>query len=245
MSQSRTTETQGNHDLFDAFTQTGCPVCTVAQLSVDRYVSSTNYDSVSDPEIRKHFEASQGFCNLHAHQWLQAAFILGTANIYRDVLLVTSNDLQKRSFAGNPLSQRVGSLLGRQKSGATGSGSLIRPSEMCPACVVMQETESRLLTTLLKGLPDPAFRDAYAGSDGLCVPHLRVALASASRQDVFDNLKERAVQTQQTLIAQLEETIRKHDYRFRHEEAGEEKGSAARAVAHVAGANGIAEPSER
>jgi hypothetical protein len=241
MHQSRTTETQGNHDLFDAFGQPGCPICTVAQVSVERYVSSTNYDSVSDPEIRKHFEASQGFCNLHAHQWLQSAFILGTANIYRDVLLVTSSDLQKRSFTGRPLSQRVGSFLGRQKS----VESLIGPTELCPACAILQETESRLLATLLHGLPDPAFRSAYAASAGLCVPHLRVALASATRQESFDSLKERAVRTQQTLIAHLEETIRKHDYRFRHEEAGEEKGSAARAVAHVAGADGIAEPADR
>jgi hypothetical protein len=81
MPSSRTTETQGNHDLFDAFGQPGCPLCRLVETAVSRYMGSTNYDSVSDPEIRAHFEASQGFCNPHAHQWLREAFVLGTAHI--------------------------------------------------------------------------------------------------------------------------------------------------------------------
>jgi len=76
---------------------------------------------------------------------------------------------------------------------------------------------------------------AYAASDGLCLPHLRLALDAAPNDRVFRALRARALQTQETMIAQLNETIRKHDYRFRHEPAGEEKGSPQRAVDHVAG----------
>jgi len=124
MHQSRTTETQGNHDLFEAFSQAGCPICALAHGAVTRYMTSTNYDSVSDPEIRKQFEASQAFCNLHAHQWLKEAFVLGTAQIYRDLLLVTSRELRKQAFRATPLGQWLGSLLGRDKAGGAGEGSL-------------------------------------------------------------------------------------------------------------------------
>jgi hypothetical protein len=55
---------------------------------------------------------------------------------------------------------------------------------------------------------------------------------------VFELLRSRAQQTHETLVAHLNETIRKHDYRFRHEPAGDEKGSPERAVAYVAGAHG-------
>lgn len=245
MQQSRTTETQGNHDLFDAFSHQGCPVCTLVGSSVTHYMTSTNYDSVSDPEIRRHFEASQGFCNLHAHQWLQEAFVLGTAQIYRDVLLVVSADLRRQSFRGSSLAKRVGSVFGRQKGDAPGEDGLVRPTESCPACVVQEETENRLLKTLLKGLQSDPFRTAFAESNGLCVPHLRIALANATHRDTFDALQGRAIQAQDTLIAHLNESIRKHDYRFQHEPSGEEKGSPARAVTYVAGADGVIDSPSR
>ena len=94
---------------------------------------------------------------------------------------------------------------------------------------IRDETESRLLKTLLKGLSDDAFVTAYAASDGLCLPHLRLALDNASNERVFRELRARALQTEEQLIAHLNDTIRKHDYRFRHEPAGEEKGSPERA----------------
>lgn len=238
MAFNRTEETQGNHDLFDTFGQTGCPICTLVATSVGRYMGSTNYDSVSDPEIRLHFEASQGFCNPHAQQWLREAFVLGTAHIYRDVLLVTSRDLKRESFRGGVMGGKMTAFANRRR--AAGNDSALSPREECPACAIHDETEHRLLRTLLKGLGEDDFATAYAASDGLCLPHLRRALASAPNRTAFDRLQQRALDTQAVLIAQLNETIRKHDYRFRHEPAGEEKGSPSRAVDHVAGANVLA-----
>lgn len=245
MHQSRATETHGNHDLFETFNEPGCPVCSLAQRAVSRYVSSTNYDSVGDPEIRQQFETSRAFCNLHAHQWLKEAFVLGTAQIYRDVLLVTYAELRRRTFHPASPGQRIGSFFGRKRVEPDASDSFGEPTEPCPACAILVETETRLVTTLLKGLGDAEFRDAYAASDGLCVPHLRSGLANAAHQDVFEALKTQAIHTQESLLAQLDETIRKHDYRFRHESAGDEAGSAARAVAHIAGARGIPKPAAR
>lgn len=237
MLSSRTTETQGNHDLYDAFRGTGCPICVLTATAVHRYMTSTNYDSVGDPVIRQQFERSQGFCNLHAHQWLDEAFILGTAQIYRDVLRVTFDDLRRQSFRNRPLGQRVGNMLGRGRP-AEGAG-LPEASGSCPACDIEQETALRLRRTLLSGLGGAEFRAAYAESDGLCLVHLRPALLDADRQDVFDALQQRAIATRETLLAHLEETIRKHDYRFQHEPAGDEVGSPARAVDHVIGQRGV------
>jgi len=245
MHHSRATETHGNHDLFEAFGGAGCPVCTLAHHAVARYMTSTNYDSLGDPEIRKQFERSRAFCNFHAHQWLETAFILGTAQIYRDVLLVTYAELRRKSFQETSPGQRIGSIFGRKSHPPDGNGSFGEPSDPCPACAILVETETRLITTLLTGLAEAEFRDAYAASDGLCVPHLRIGFAKATRQDTFDSLKTQSIRTQETLLAQLDESIRKHDYRFRHEPAGVETGSPARAVAHVAGARGIAKPVAR
>lgn len=241
MQPSRTTETHGNHDLFDAFKEPACPVCRVSLRAVSQYMSSTNYDALGDPAIRAQFEASLGFCNLHAHQWLEEAFVLGTAQMFRDVIRSLNRDLRGQTHRGRGVGGRVTALLG----GNGGAPPVRQPARTCPACEVLEETETRLIGTLVQGLADEQFRVAYAESDGLCIPHLRTALAGAARQDTFDSLKARALATQETLLAHLDETIRKHDYRFRHEPAEDEKGSPARAVAHVAGARGIAGSSRR
>lgn len=241
MQPSRTTETQGNHDLFDAFTQPGCAVCRLSLRAVTQSMNSTNYDALGDPEIRARFEASLGFCNLHAHQWLGEAFVLGTAQMFRDVIRSVERDLRGQSFQGKGMGGRMASLLG----GKAAASPVRRPTRPCPACAVLEETESRLIRTLVKGLASEQFQDAYAGSDGLCLPHLRTALSSASSRQAFDRLKERALATQETLLAHLDETIRKHDYRFQHEPAAAEVGSPARAVAHVAGDRGVAGTSRR
>jgi hypothetical protein len=224
---TRTTETQGNHDLYDAFSNPGCPLCALIAQAVSRYMRSTNYDAIADPDIRRQFEASLGFCNRHAHQWLAEAFVLGTAQMYRDLLRLSAEALRKPARKG-------GGIFGR---GAASHGLPVAKAP-CPACEIQAETEARLIATLTKGLADPAFREAWEASEGLCLPHLRNALAVA-RPEAAEALRARALATHETLLAQLDETIRKHDYRFRHEPAGPEAGSPARAVTLVAGALGV------
>lgn len=245
MQPSRTTETQGNHDLFDAFAQPGCAVCHLSLRAVAQYMNSTNYDALGDPVIRAQFEASLGFCNLHAHQWLDEAFVLGTAQMFRDVIRSVERDFKGQTFRGGGLAGRMTSFLGGRDGGKAAASPVRQPTRSCPACDVLEETESRLVRTLVKGLAEDQFRSAYAGSNGLCLPHLRTALSGTTRQQAFDSLKSRALATQETLLAHLDEAIRKHDYRFQHEPPAEEKGSPERAVAYVAGGRGIANSSRR
>jgi len=92
-----------------------------------------------------------------------------------------------------------------------------------------------LLATLLSGLADPPFRTAFAASPGLCLPHLRRALAQAADDYTFTTLRDIALAHEDALFTHLLEVIRKHDYRFTEELAGEERGAGARTIRHVSG----------
>jgi hypothetical protein len=70
----------------------------------------------------------------------------------------------------------------------------------------------------------------------LCVPHLRLA---AGQGAAFAAIRARTRQTWHDVEKQLDEYIRKHDYRFQREPRGEEQSSPHRAVALVAGAEGM------
>jgi hypothetical protein len=112
--------------------------------------------------------------------------------------------------------------------------TLLKPDGQCPFCRVRDEAAAMAVTALIAGLSEPEFRAAYAQSATLCIPHLRQALCRAAPEE-FAMLREVAIAQVGQLRRQLREIIRKHDYRYRHEPAGIERGAAQRAVYHVAG----------
>lgn len=222
-------------DLLDAFADEGCPICRLSLRSVTRFIDSMNYDSVNDPGFRAQLNAARGFCNPHAYQWLHTAFVLGTAEIYREVLHVITADVRRATFESRGIGPRLSAFLGG--SGAPAHRSPISaPTVSCPACAHLQDTGTLLTRALVDGLQDADFRNRYASSRGLCLPHLGPALSAAESRDVFQFLQDFAVDQEETMLNQLGEIVRKHDYRYRDEVAGDERGAAERAVAHVHGA---------
>lgn len=226
-----------SYDLLDAFKQEGCPICSLTLHSVAHYMESMNYDSVGDQVFRSQLKEALGFCNTHAHQWLRTAFLLGTAEIYQDILRILVESLQKRTVHSDDLANRLGSLLHLEETG--GDATIIHPTASCPACAHVARTESMLVKTLSEQLSDPSFRAVYEASSGLCIPHLRMAFA-ISPSETSETLRAHALHVEENMLAQLGEIIRKHDYRFRDEPVGDERGAAERAVQHVAGADNIA-----
>lgn len=219
------------HDLLDAFGEPGCPVCRVALRAVERFIVSTNRDLVNTPDVWNEIMASLGFCNLHAQQWLATAHPLGTAYIYETLLERIGKEIER---------QKPGRGAGLRSRLGAGNVPAMMPEKRCLVCIQRDEQEALLIATLLKGLGEPPFRSAYQASPGLCFPHLRAALGSANGES-FQLLQSQALDEQAKLRDQLKEIIRKHDYRFRDEPTGDERGATDRAVHHVAGAKGIAD----
>jgi hypothetical protein len=98
----------------------------------------------------------------------------------------------------------------------------IRDDSDCPWCVAQASYEAGLV------------RQSHVTT--LCVPHLRVA---ARQGRPFDRMREVTRQTWRAIEVQLDEVIRKYDYRFQREPRGEEQASPRWAVALVAGIEGV------
>ncbi len=235
MRRTRLDRSKTHYDLRDAFAGDGCAICALTQVSVDRYFAALNYEAAGDRGVRAHLRQTLGFCQPHAHQWLGAAHVLATAVIYAEVLDQARNDL--RSLSYRRFGSRIPSILRSRGSAESDAATNIPPraSAPCPACVVHADSEKMLLGTLLSGFTEPAFRDAFAHSPGLCLPHLRPALAQAPDEATFTALRDAVLTHEEALLAHLQEVIRKHDYRFTEELAGEERGAGSRAIRHVVG----------
>ena len=184
------------------------------------------YEQVNDVALRAQLRQSAGFCNHHAHLWLKhARSVLGTALIYRDVLQAALRELDSGA-----LNAARGRLRGLKRLRAAGPAR-----DDCVLCGVQREAETRYVEALSAVL---AADESVSVSDGLCRRHVLMlmrsggagagALVARTRADV------------EAMIQDLDEVIRKEDYRFRHETRSEnERTVAARAIAWAAGVDGL------
>jgi hypothetical protein len=219
-------------EVRDALREAGCPVCRLVQRSVARLMRSIAYEQVNDLALRKQLRTAGGFCNAHAHQWLrEARSTLGTALIYRDVITAALRELQT-GLAQN--GQRGGLL-----RGLLGIADRASVEAACPACQAQFEAEARYVQALVVVVTDESA--ALDGSAPPCRRHTAAAarLGGPAAEIILRHTRE----TMQALVEELDEVIRKEDYRFRHEPRTEaERSAPGRAVSWAAGSEGLVEP---
>jgi hypothetical protein len=197
-------------------------VCRLALRSVGRWLRSMAYDQVNDVQLRTELREARGFCNPHAHRWLrEARSVLGTSIVYRDLLTAALRDL-------DTVNPKRGRLLKAFRAAERSGG--------CPACRTQREAELRYMTALTTLVAaDPGVLE---GSDGLCVLHVRAAVRTGGAGT--EQLVQHTRSAIERLLGELDEVIRKEDYRFRHEpRTDDERTAPGRAVSRAAGLDGL------
>ena len=117
----------------------------------------------------------------------------------------------------------------------------------CPACV----NRARYLQTNARYLLDelatsPGHRDTFKRSPGLCFAHFELVWDAAQTQDDRELILAVQGAAARSVLDDLNEHVRKHDNKFRHEPKGAERDSWQRAILMTAGwpapAESAAEP---
>lgn len=214
------------HELLEALQGEGCAVCRLGRRAGDSYIRALIYEGVTDVKVREALRNARGLCERHG--WRMAGrrgSVLGTAIIYRDVINTLIKALEARAAPARSVFSR-------------GQGELSRnlaPTETCPACLLERDAERRAVKTLLNHLGDATLAQTYQQAGGVCLPHFQLALGESS-SSAGNTLAGWQAQAWSQLRADLDELIRKHDYRFRAEPITDEEADAwQRAVAAVVG----------
>ena len=234
------------YDIIEASGQPGCPLCRIVENVGYKFLSASIHGgNVTDPDMRAKYLESIGFCYRHA--WLLpqtgGGARLSIAILYRDFIDFVEQTLSQAHYTPSPgiSLSRVQETLNRRRP-ATATQTLVKslqPQKPCPACRQETELETLAITTLADFLAiDERLLNAFKASDGLCLPHLRRTLELARREDAFDLLITITRDKLVKLTAELDEFIRKHDYRFSHEKVGTEGDSWQRALARIVGEAG-------
>jgi hypothetical protein len=213
--------------LLYACQQEGCPICRLTQESIARYLDAWKYELFTDVDVRKELQRTQGFCHQHTWQLVHMGATLPLAQAYRDIITDLTEQLQKGPGENTP------GLLRRFFENPNR-----REPEQCPACRRTEEAEARYIHTLRKALLDPEFFQHLETSNGLCLPHFYRSCElklSDTPGDWLTLLRKAQLTCLQRLDQELQEMIRKHDYRFKDEARGAEMSAWKRAAGIVAG----------
>jgi hypothetical protein len=218
--------------------------------TVVRYLDIVIYENVNDPQTRDAVVAARGYCNEHSWQLRAtsgAAF--GTALMYRDVLQHVAEEIGRQPVGGHRdiftpdrsdggLLDRLAKLAGRADADGKGCG-ITDPHVACPACQTRKRYEVIYLGVLLDHLGAEEFTQALQSAGGLCLVHLDQARTVTRDAHALERLWAVQRACMQSLLEELREFIRKHDYRFAGEGIGTEGTSWIRAIVMVAGKQGI------
>jgi len=195
---------------------------------------------VNDVDVRQDIRQARGFCQQHAWQLVEGGSSLGAVIIVRDVMKAVLKTLDSAALDA-PKPSVFGRVLGSldRRHVAPANADLIAvlaPQSTCPVCVFADHTENDLVDVMVASLTgEPALMDAFCASDGLCLLHLRQAMTRVRDEAIFEGLLNAQKTIWTRLVGQLDEIVRKEDYRFRHEPRGEEVGASLRAIAALSG----------
>lgn len=217
---------------MEALEGEGCPLCFLVLRALERYFDGLVYEKVNDPGIRDALRASQGFCAAHGEMLRAARSALGSAIIHRDLLNTLVRRLERES---RPPPSPTDWLRALVHTNHAQQETVLGGADLCPACIYAHEMEQNYVDTLLDNWGDESLQGAFRHSAGLCQAHLRMVLGRATDPAVFEAIKAVQLEIWRGLLGELDEFIRKQDYRFSDEPIGDEGTSWSRAINLVSG----------
>lgn len=204
-----------------------CPVCAVLKNVAGERMKNLPDQTSLTSVLRAESATSQGFCGRHAHLLchLVAAQSAGAvvAAFYLELSERTIAALQCELYSP---SRNTPAIQGWVRSAMRLGSNRSVPSESwesqfdqgfaCPICCFEANEEYQAIIGFVAQLADPAFRECYTATDGLCLPHLRMALSKSDTEGrVF--LAIAARDKVANLLHLVREYTRKHNWHFRDE----------------------------
>jgi hypothetical protein len=201
--------------------ESACAVCCLVRRSVARSLRAFFAEFVNDPQAREKLRRARGFCAEHTALLATLGDALAVAILYSDLARLTRERWQE-GFAGKASGGRKGLRLDWRREATL----------PCPACQDAQEAEARYGSALAVGLRDERVWKALEAGCGLCVAHVEQVLARALPAHAA-RLRQLEAGKLAALEAELDEIVRKNDYRFRGEAWGAERDAWLRALQKI------------
>jgi Family of unknown function (DUF6062) len=229
MRKVKVTNVQSSWDyerLSEACHKAGCILCRLTGETTRRYLETWKDEMFTDVNVRTTLRSSRGFCHTHTWQLVQMGASLPLAQAYRDII---TDEIEQLANDSGKHKQRWF----HSKSDDTSSSTA-----PCPACQQRDQSLARFTSSLRQAISDPTFYTLFLSSYGLCLDHFHLACTLkplTTPESWLPLLRTAQLTILQHLNDQLNELIRKHDYRYKNETLGPEMTAWQTAAALVAG----------
>jgi hypothetical protein len=230
-------------DLIEALQRPGCALCYLAHQKSQRYVETLLDNAVTDVDQRDAWRRAKGFCYWHAGMATTVPQAAGSlAILYADVLRHETEHLATLRPALLPARWQSWLLRPRLAKRVQHWLKVWQQRDACPACRLWQEQEQLCLAVFLDDWHDPTLQTAFTQSRGLCVRHLTHLIAHGRTHPHLPACLAAQQEHLQALQAELQEFIRKLDYRFAREPYGSEADAWQRVITLFVGIPGWHHP---
>ncbi len=197
-----------------------CALCELESNYMHHYFETLLYENVNDPVLRDKLAKSGGFCHRHAHLLLSFNDALGMAILYRDQISILCRYLKKiKNISPKSLHEKIQN----QSSGN------------CPACTSEEQNRNNKIETFLEWIDDDELKRQFESGVGFCKEHLFAVIKQAKKPKTCSYIIEAHFEKYSRLLFELDEFIRKNDYKFVKEEFGKEGNSWLRAIKMLVG----------
>ncbi len=220
-----------------------CPICLLVQKALRDYLEDLIGSFGVDRGARAEMRAARGFCSEHAQQLRDMVGVgLGVALIHWDIIetVLEETEGDRRALTG-ARPRGLLALPGRWRwpdQVAARIAAALAPRRACLGCQHQASVEKVYLVALLHYIGDPALAAALEVSPGLCLPHLRQALALPADRRALARLLEIETACLRRLNAELQVLARRLDHHQRGETIGDERDAWLRSLDQVSGLRG-------
>lgn len=214
------------HELREILARGDCPLCRLAVRDEQAFLESLTYERILDIPTREALQKARGLCAPHARAWRAVqGCALPIALVYRsavkDLLAETAPQATRGLFSRAAAPRQIADRLASNGP--------------CLVCRTGEATAARYAEVLLRDVRNVDVQAALVRAGGLCLPHLRLTLAASGPAAGYQALLAAQREAWTGLLAELDEFIRKNDYRFQHEPVGDERDSWLRALDALVG----------
>jgi hypothetical protein len=217
-------------NLLDALKESGCAICTLIKKSVHKSIDDFLYERVNDWGVRKEIRESFGFCNRHAWQMQKFGDGFGLSIIYHYLSGLLIDKMDKQMDAKTLIK---GLLQDKEMR------NFQKIQNTCMVCKEAKEVERRYIEVFIENFEDAELQFAFKSSFGLCLPHLLTLLKLCKDAKISAEVLRIESAKIKSIIEELKEFERKHDYRFSKEKFGREGDSWIRAIEKLIGKEGV------
>jgi hypothetical protein len=225
------------YDLIDVLEHPGCPVCNLLVQKSDRYLDSIFSEMLLNPETQQAFRERRGLCALHSARATE--YIGGSLEIA--MLYTVGLEEVVNAFMADSPNGNGGWLQNFTARSQSALENHLAPSGACAVCSYMVECEQRYIETLGKYISDRKLEKAFEASEGLCLPHFRIALREINEDPARDLLVTLQKSIWTELKRDLDSFIAKSNYLHQHE-INPREGESWRRVMRIAGKSGVFGP---